>query len=784
MPTSHITHSHPPHSPHQTTHQPRLTQDPDVDRKRTLRALALFSYIDRVQKAEDDARRAELEAHIYRQQEEINARAGKLEAKERLRWEESEKRRIMGGLERRQKLYAISSPNGRIPTPLEFLHPSHPYHQYQQQTTPGFTKLKSPQTPTTTDTIRPPTHTTSSASLSQHTTFSTPTLYDKSESSMLLSTPIQTQPHPEALPTHHNNPHHQLHPTNDTLFRGRVYREQASDIPFLRPPSPPPQHIYHHPRPPHAHTLSHIRPRIDSRRGHKTSHPSSRQGRNTKARTVGGRKITREISRKKSASSMSTYEIDRATDAVYSCFGSPGAFEEFRERYREVWRVEKVEALPTLDTLLEPSQTHLTLNRQMYTTAHRNRQRTITFAQSGGTTSKSGTRQDVKPISSTFGLAPFAQDFLHARTDLPVPDDEEVPKETGEKSGEEVDSGAKIGWRALKVGLAVGMIPWAGVGAGVVWGREESLHSRTSFAIAFGDDVGEADDEDVADEASVGGILGLARTSRPTSGSSTGSKVLRTDARPGSGAIRARELAKAKLATGRRGPILEPKPTPTKPILFDDTPSSRKSTTRPKSAPRQRHPIEETFPSRLSTTTPQPHPTPQTPTPITIPNLFAPKPSILTLIEQLRKQQSPGPQQQPQEQPSPLPEAEEDEQLPSTHPPTQPESPSPPLSPSPHTQSKPRTWEPITLSALAEFRQTLQTTPSPSRKRTDSAINVQEHGALVKSLGLGFGAARDVEWKEDGGQEGKVALPNLHRFWSVGGEEEEEGEGSGSEDDM
>ncbi|KAJ3055548.1 hypothetical protein HK097_010156 [Rhizophlyctis rosea] len=713
-----------------------LQVDADSDRKRTL-AILRAKYLDRLQKQKD---------HILKQNDENTKRKIILDAKERTRDMEEDSERKEYLLERRKRLYGLSFPPRRVPIPLEYLHPGNP-HFHPQYRREAVTKQSSKSSTSRSKPSNPsrsylhPRNAASVDSLSNQTSFSNPTLQKGS-----TSTISRVQQH-SSTNYHEHLPYKSLQ--NDSLFRGRVYREQALDVhslrSYLHQPTLPPSKKYH----PTFHAsrrLSQVPSRISS-----TREGGTRPKRSGAHGTI--RKLRSFQSRKKSAG----FDVDRGGDATWSVFGGEREFEDFKKRYAEVWKVDEPESMPNLDDLATPIQSHLALKQQMYTAAHRNRQRTLTFAQAGGMTSLVGTRDHPK----AHGLQNFARDFLHFRTDLPHEYGDQIEEEGSEDSDgnpepQDVATHATIRWGALRTGLAVGLIPKDQPKA---LAKEDSIRSRPTSAVVFGDRSGYSSEPD--DDVEPGAIAKLQRASRPTSSSST-----KATSRPNSGAQRAIELAKEKIATGRRGPVLKPIPKAPKPATTDDTlrkSPSKKS--RPSSA------VEGNKPTQLSTpliSTPQ----------LFAPQLFAPKPSMFTLIQQLRSMKS---EKSDEDQAARIHEEEDSSTTedPSLHTlptpqPTNTTRPSPQPLPLPsQTRQK---WEPISLRAVSELRSTIHPShlsahsirPSLSSSqhpaRSDSAVDMHDHGSLVRSLGLGFGMASC----EGGETKGKVVLPNLNRFWRAG----------------
>ncbi|KAI8919244.1 hypothetical protein DFJ77DRAFT_268258 [Powellomyces hirtus] len=148
------------------------------------------------------------------------------------------------------------------------------------------------------------------------------------------------------------------------------------------------------------------------------------------------RRLTDKSQRKKGSIVINT-ERDSAIEAV---FRTEEAFKSFKAKYEAPINIERRKDHEIHENLSIERHTpgHLTTKRLMYTTATRNRQRTLTFAQSGGVSGggASSASTALQPtslsIGTGLGLAAFAPHLLHSATDakiaIPNIDVEEMPE--------------------------------------------------------------------------------------------------------------------------------------------------------------------------------------------------------------------------------------------------------------------------------------------------------------------------------------------------------------------
>ncbi|KAJ3245496.1 hypothetical protein HK104_007953, partial [Borealophlyctis nickersoniae] len=184
----------------------------------------------------------------------------------------------------------------------------------------------------------------------------------------------------------------------------------------------------------------------------------------------------------------------------------------------------------------------LEIKRIMHNNASRNRQRTITFAQSGGATSGGGGGGVLGR-----GLEVFAPHLLHSITDEVVNNGSEVSESevgTVDEDGVESGPGPTTEGQGRQIGSAR-QLQQRGRSATSI----ATLNSRPASAIAFGDGIYDA--ATYSDRRSA--RARSARRSRPGS-----AEEKAAEARRMSILNEAMVLAHERISSGRHGPILKP----------------------------------------------------------------------------------------------------------------------------------------------------------------------------------------------------------------------------------
>ncbi|KAJ3183842.1 hypothetical protein HDU87_005958 [Geranomyces variabilis] len=391
---------------------------------RLRRAVTLFEHIAADKKKDDAVRRDRLAEHIRKQKEVLDRRQEVL-AERRTDTDlagERDRKRFL--IERRKKQFAVAG--GRVPTPLEQLHPASPHYHKPAPAAqldplsggrdPGSTAAAAAQASGSTSSLQAaalfkqaPTHTGSGKTLSEPET-----------ADMRAATRA----------TH-------------SVFKSDAYRREARELRELRTPHTPglraPPLSEERARLP---DLEGVRPRIDSRR----------RGRRRTTGAAMTRGPKKSAGRGRPESGGANTERDLAIEAVFS---TEGAYREFKQKYEKPVDVGMPVETEMHEAVLIERQVpeRLATKRAMYTTATRNRQRTVTFARSGGVSGGTATAITAIPAfpstplhaqatAATSGMSPlppgtaaaaggiepgleaFGPHFAHTVTDaaVPVPD--------------------------------------------------------------------------------------------------------------------------------------------------------------------------------------------------------------------------------------------------------------------------------------------------------------------------------------------------------------------------
>ncbi|KAJ3160345.1 hypothetical protein HDU86_000679 [Geranomyces michiganensis] len=396
---------------------------------RLRRAVTLFDNIAAEKSKEDAIKRQQLAEHIRKQKELLDRRENILE-KRRTETElavERDRKRFL--IERRKKQFAVAG--GRVPTPLEQLHPGSPH--YRKST---FADTKPNQPSGGAD----PSSAAAVAVAPLSSTTAQP--YESNISLHLLSKPSpahigsllstsNTLPEPALLEVTPEAP-----AAPRPVFKSNAYRREARELRELRTPhtpslSAPPLSEIRAPLP----ELKNVRPRVDSRR---------RGGRRKAGMMISGRRKSAKHGRPESGGA--DHELDSAIEEV---FQTEEAYRKFKQKYEKPVDVGMPVETEMHEAVLMKRQVpeRLATKRTMYTTATRNRQRTVTFARSGGasgggtaitaippfpstplhapSTAGNNTQQTLPNTAAAGGIEPgleaFGPHFAHVVTDAPKP---------------------------------------------------------------------------------------------------------------------------------------------------------------------------------------------------------------------------------------------------------------------------------------------------------------------------------------------------------------------------
>ncbi|KAJ3155080.1 hypothetical protein HDU89_007270 [Geranomyces variabilis] len=365
---------------------------------RLRRANTLFEHIAADKKKDDAVRRDQLAEHI-RKQKEVLDRQEKVLEKRRTETDlagERDRKRFL--IERRKKQFAVAG--GRVPTPLEQLHPASPHYR---KPAPPAAQLNPPSAGGESANTTAAAAAAASAVRAQ-ASGSTSSLHAAAAAAAALSkpTPAHTGSFPSTTTSNRlsepDTPDVRATTTATTThsgFKGDAYRREARALRELRTPHTPglrapPLSEDRAPLP----NLENVRPRIDSRR---------RGRRKTTGTAMKGRR--KSAGRGRPESGATKTERDLAIEAV---FCTEGAYRQFKQKYEKPVDVGMpVETEMHEAVLIERHvPERLATKRAMYTTATRNRQRTVTFARSGGVSGGTAT--------AITAIPPFPSTPLHA----------------------------------------------------------------------------------------------------------------------------------------------------------------------------------------------------------------------------------------------------------------------------------------------------------------------------------------------------------------------------------
>ncbi|KAJ3174188.1 hypothetical protein HDU88_000156 [Geranomyces variabilis] len=366
---------------------------------RLRRANTLFEHIAADKKKDDAVRRDQLAEHI-RKQKEVLDRQEKVLEKRRTETDlagERDRKRFL--IERRKKQFAVAG--GRVPTPLEQLHPASPHYR---KPAPPAAQLDPPSAGGESASTTGAAAAAASAARAQ-ASGSTSSLHAAAAAALSKPAPAHTGSFPSTTTSNTlsepDTPDVRATTTATTTlsgFRSHAYRREARALRELRTPHTPglrapPLSEDRAPLP----NLESVRPRIDSRR-------------HGRRKTAGSAMMMRGPGRKSAGrgrpeSGATKTERDLAIEAV---FCTEGAYRQFKQKYEKPVDVGMpVETEMHEAVLIERHvPERLATKRAMYTTATRNRQRTVTFARSGGVSGGTAT--------AITAIPPFPSTPLHA----------------------------------------------------------------------------------------------------------------------------------------------------------------------------------------------------------------------------------------------------------------------------------------------------------------------------------------------------------------------------------
>ncbi|KAJ3020155.1 hypothetical protein HKX48_001207 [Thoreauomyces humboldtii] len=402
---------------------------------RLRRAVVLFDYIDEVKRKEDAIRRDFLADHIVEQKEKLDRVAKVLETSRRDREFAEERERKQFLIQRRKILYAVATPGARVPQPLEQLHPSHPHFTPSLARRAGSANPSGKFPAATRVPLRDAPISTTHLPENQSTTASVPTSLGRQWQGVSSTATVFDPPprHHEAtaldlldldegtLPSPLPDASASDAPAGSArsrplsaiqVYRSRAYKSQAVDHRNLRSElsTPHERQIYTPSR--RVPRTRGVASRIDSRRASPVRHGS---GRGRRRGGINGRNSRR------GRDALNNSERDSAIEAV---FGEESSYKAFKSKYEKPVNVgTRVESEIHEVLAVERQVPHrLATKRLMFEGAIRNRQRTVTFAQSGGT---SGVSVAATPATPGVMLAPppsrgleaFAAHFSHTPTD-------------------------------------------------------------------------------------------------------------------------------------------------------------------------------------------------------------------------------------------------------------------------------------------------------------------------------------------------------------------------------
>ncbi|KAJ3139624.1 hypothetical protein HDU90_009125 [Geranomyces variabilis] len=360
---------------------------------RLRRANTLFEHIAADKKKDDAVRRDHLAEHI-RKQKEVLDRQEKVLEKRRTETDlagERDRKRFL--IERRKKQFAVAG--GRVPTPLEQLHPASPHYR---KPAPPAAQLDPPSAGGESASTTAAAAAAASAVRAQ-ASGSTSSLHAAAAAALSKPTPAHTGSLPSTSNTLSEPDTPDVRATTTTAtttlsgFKSDAYRREARALRELRTPHTPglrapPLSEDRAPLP----DLESVRPRIDSRR----------RGRR---KTTGTAMMRKSVGRGRPESGATKTERDLAIEAV---FCTEGAYRQFKQKYEKPVDVGMPVETEMHEAVLIERQVpeRLATKRAMYTTATRNRQRTVTFARSGGVSGGTAT--------AITAIPPFPSTPLHA----------------------------------------------------------------------------------------------------------------------------------------------------------------------------------------------------------------------------------------------------------------------------------------------------------------------------------------------------------------------------------
>ncbi|TPX70885.1 hypothetical protein SpCBS45565_g01518 [Spizellomyces sp. 'palustris'] len=418
---------------------PRGREDREAEQKRLQRADALFEYIDRMKEKQDALKRMMLADRIFQQKEQLDRKQVKLQRQRQQKLLAEEVKRKQFLAERRKKLYSTSRPNPPIPQSIELSQPGHPpIEKHDQLYQPRLVTISQDMVRASQQSIQPGAFVSSPSQLSaklgaivtsnlnlggndQHQRSISASIPPHFGSSRDVDAPDRAGRLPSLtasqIPCYWLEDKQKLADIpSKRMYKGQIYWHQAADVKFLRnilneQPLPTSKR-YKLTRTGLRHlNLQSIRPRIDARRPRTGSRTAKRY---------------RRFSRRKSSVGGAVHRERDA--AIQASFKTAEVYNAFMRRYEEPPVIMSAADAETKPPPAAPYADRLAAKRMMYNTATRNRQRTLIFAQSGGTTGGASTMPATNTIVSTIptystfsrGLEAFAPHLLHVVTDADV----------------------------------------------------------------------------------------------------------------------------------------------------------------------------------------------------------------------------------------------------------------------------------------------------------------------------------------------------------------------------
>ncbi|KAI9102597.1 hypothetical protein DFS34DRAFT_692149 [Phlyctochytrium arcticum] len=460
----------------------KVKRDPELEQKRLKRAVALFDYFDLLRENANSAKRIQLAEKTWKQRVAIDARNDQIRRHQEQRDEREAKLRRKYLVDKQSKLCAIS--NKVVPSHTVVSQKGHAENQERN----GLD-------------------------------LDPPSLLDDSSSSK--------RPHIHRRMKSRQPRHH------PPIFRGAAYHAQAQDLKAIRSELVTPKTPVNQRYTPSASTrqninLKNISARVDAKR------PKQFQAFQAIPK-VRRRIIPREAVVNK--------ERDSAMEAV---FKTRTGYEEFKRRYENVPPQNRPNrSAQEHERVSQPAHdARLASKRLMYNTAARNRQRTLTFAQSGGTT---GVAAQAAPASghrvAPTSLEAFATHLLHGVTDADMGkeylDSTALEEDSSEPSDSEGTT-AKLDRYATEGYNRDRNEPKIRSGRASITSR-----SRPASALAFGS----------PDEQRRRSVINAATRQKLESKGGSHSHSRRSSL----GTRQDLALADERLATGRRGPSAAPR---------------------------------------------------------------------------------------------------------------------------------------------------------------------------------------------------------------------------------